>query len=428
MTTETGKKRIIFSLVALGSSGGPAASRQVDVQSNLNRPTPIVRSVKDVNLTPPGYQLVDTRTLAEIPVEQVGLKEILSLPPNLNLPAVNFSMIPQYHRPDEHIFMASNYQDVGIGIYGSGIEQAIARGQDATLVLEQPPKEKYQHDSKHPEYWQATLQQWRDYVQAAVSRYRPKNFIIGNEVNAPEVHPESVPLADYLELYQIAWEEIKKASPQTRVFLYGESYCGNGEYLTALLERLNKAGIPFDGLAVHFYDVAAELPARIALYQKILPVGKPIIISELGLPQTFSSYPRRISEMIKLMASAAQLIESRAVEQAAWFAAFSHSAPQHSLYRIPGKQIVESSAALPWLMAARFLYRRVAIENARGITIVRGETAYGQPTKIAWSNSGRRVVYPLSEKERAFDYQGHQIDSKDKRLIALTGYPTFILS
>ena len=355
---------------------------------------------------------------------------ILSLPPNPKLPAVNGSIVPSENLPhpeNEPIIMAINYGDESIGNYGDGVIKAIGRGQQVTLVIEQPP-----NDKPLP-----SAEEWRVYIEKIVGKYQPATFIVGNEVNAPAGHPQSLLPAQYVSLYETAHEVIKRISPRTQVFLYGEAHYGKGEYLSVVLWLLKGRNIPFDGIAIHYYGDDELMASRVALYQRVLRLnrfsGKPIMISELGVPENFPFLPDNnayASEMVKLLARAACLQKEGRIKEADWYTAASFANQKNSLFELVrwgnNQVFVRPTASVePWMLTTRLLYRVTGIRTDRyGLVTVSGRTASGEKTAVVWATR-RTSEYQVPAGVAVYDLAGQKI-AQGGEVISVTTEPVFI--
>jgi len=363
-----------------------------------------------------GYLLYPDLKLLEALQGQLGkrneIAEILKMVPNPNFSLVNSSIVPEalLHHPDnEQIVMPLNFGDLNIGVYGLGVQEAISRGQSVTLVLEQPPKDRPQ-----------TSDQWRNYLREVLRLYQPSTFIIGNECNVPPSYPTAVSPIEYLRLFQVAQEEINRLSPKTKIFLYGDAHWGEGEYLAAILRTLKISKVPFDGIALHYYDTADKLLTRIEQFRGILQKydfnQKSIIISELGKPENYRLTAEQYSTaMVQLLSTAGFLISQGKIESAFWYTAatFDPTKQEHALFQFSryfNGRLEAVQGVFSYLLVSRFLHHGVSLENYRGLTIVRGVNAGGRETAAVWNRTRNLLFYPLSAGRTAFDLDGKKLD------------------
>ena len=131
---------------------------------------------------------------------------------------------------------------------------------------------------------------WINEAKSLAAEFRPSYFSLGNEVNDYfYLHPEDLP--HYITLYDEAYAEIKKVSPETKVFVVF-SYThliDNSQW--GMLEKFDNRS-DLIGLTTYpwkHYSSPQEIPSgyyrRAGNY-----TTKPIAFTEIGWPSTGSEY------------------------------------------------------------------------------------------------------------------------------------------
>jgi len=342
-----------------------------------------------------------------LPIEKLTPAELLKLPPNPNLPAVGFSIVPREiapHYPGEPVIMTMNFGDLEIGGYGEGFRKA--KGQ-RTLKIEQYPKDK-----------PLSLLEWENYIKTVISRYSGvERVIVGNECNVPKNQGSYMSPEEYASCYGTAWRAIRSFSPETRVSLYGEAYYGNHTHLRNVLQLLKNKGIRPDEGSVHFYDYPQKLGYWLVGYQNVLNEffgDVPIHISEIGKPISISiNDEQHASLLVQDLALSAAYIEQGKITLAAWFAAATFNKDQSfSIFRfsktVNGK-LEPSCLVIPWLLVTRALHHQVKPIETRGLIMISGLTADNHQALVLWSKTGQSISFNPPRNMLPYNLYGQEI-------------------
>lgn len=356
------------------------------------------------------------------PPEKLDPNELYKFPPNPNLPAVGFSIVPDSlvtHYRDEPVVITMNYGDLVIGGYGEGFKHALG---PRTLKIEQYPKDK-----------KLTPEEWKNYDTQVIFNYQGiERAIIGNECNSP-ILESYMPPREYASVYETAYQVIKTLSPQTIVSLYGEANDDETHsHLREVLKILKEQGIRPDEGSTHFYDHSKKLNGWLKGYQDILNEffnGVPIHVSEMGKQISIPvSDEQQAALMVQDLALAAAYAEQGRISFAAWFAAASFKKDQSdSIFRFSetvNGRLETSHLVIPWYLTTKALHHNVRLMEGRGITIVSGQTADNRSSLVVWNKTNQPLPCLVPINRSAYNLYGTETSPQNGLvLLPSTKYP-----
>ncbi|MBD3389721.1 hypothetical protein GF415_02075 [Candidatus Micrarchaeota archaeon] len=181
------------------------------------------------------------------------------------------------------------------------VEAARSNGMEPVLTLNfatlsKSPGKGFQYGVCWPNHTAANItdpkfrKAWVNEAKTLAEEFRPSYFSLGNEVNDYfYLHPEDLP--HYITLYDEAYTEIKKVSPETKVFVvFSYTHLLDNSQWGLLEEFDNRSDII--GLTTYpwkHYSSPQKLPP--GYYRRINSyTNKPIAFTEIGWPSTGSEY------------------------------------------------------------------------------------------------------------------------------------------
>ncbi len=360
------------------------------------------------------------------------VKEMFTnLSPN-EIPTMNnLSFIPNtdtfHHRDTERLSAVFNssityskdvkahpgHLDLGDSGIWIGIQDALKRHQKIYLVIEIPRET------------DASIEEWKNYVSTIAKNFPGATFIIGNELNIKDDYwGQRIDL--YGNYYIAAAQEIKNASTDNNVLIYGDAWNGNGEVLRQVLDNIkgkverSNASLKdiIDGIPFHFYDIASKLPDRAQLYQQIaLKYGltPKVHLTELGKGEIAFKDVSDIELKQKLqsqlltqnLATALYLANHDVIDGVVWHTAYLINDPnEHSLTKINDKGTITGfkPAFDQFWKVSKLLHHDITVENMDGITVIKGKTSGNQDVLIAWNTDGPVEKKAWWKKLLEFDF------------------------
>ncbi len=210
-----------------------------------------------------------------------------------------------------HDSLAKSQTITGVRVYGLKpivnmhfftFEQA--DGEGLKMMVNAP--EGYEKDLTNAEF----REEYIENAKKIAEQFKPEYFSLGNEVNSYYLlYPED--FDNFVSLYKEAYDEVKKVSPDTKVFVV---FSQNQMEETDGWEVIDKFGNKLDLLVFttypwKFYDTPEEIPEN--YYAKLEAyTTKPIAFTEIGWPSTSDTgtsekeqadYLRKFRELTKEM-------------------------------------------------------------------------------------------------------------------------------
>ncbi|MFQ5452096.1 MAG: hypothetical protein ACE5DQ_00865, partial [Candidatus Paceibacterota bacterium] len=234
---------------------------------------------------------------AQDPHNRIQLNALYKIPESLIPRSSEAQNIPLHMRPLMDCWRAGSTILDWIGkdvyfAYLAGVNEAVARGQEAVAVLEMPVD------------WNQDWKDWPQYLGWLVPQVSATDWVIGNEMWDKAVVQGKPPRGRptgwgnwryYAQLFAQAYDEIKTVHPDTRIVLTAPHYYGQTEILQHQLDGLDtqntlrasggKPAIKLDAISLHYYDKAGNLPDYVGLHKQELKrrgLSIPIILTELG--------------------------------------------------------------------------------------------------------------------------------------------------